>query len=376
MPADDLQCKFTDDEAKFFKQKSDANAEHRFIQISPDKAEFHWKRRINFHETNHLMMKVVDFIQKPKTADIVIKINGDIFNCHMHVLQSYSNFFVNRSRHEKSIELNVEEISAEIFYKIYNWFLSSSKTIERESLIAMMSSAEYLQIEKLLKQCWELVKQVEWFQEDEAFLLYRDAKERKIEMVQTLMRQQVKKYFLTVVATRDFLEMDADEVANWLRMNSLGVNCEAEVFFVAARWLLHEWEERKKYVMCLMKHIRFALLEPWRVIEYKRNELTGELGEILKSQELRKFFENDIYYSVYRQCFKDEYSDYFCDFLYRFGYKRIFQRDLVNDPHWQQNYKNLPYMFEDFRQYLAYIRSNHQIHWTKISYNSQKKPQK
>lgn len=372
----DLHCKFTDDEAKFFKQGNDVNAEHRFVQISPDKAEFQWKRRKNFRETNRLMTKVVDFIQKPKTADTVIKIDGDIFYCHMHVLQSYSNFFVNRSRHEKSIELNVEKISGEIFYKIYNWFLSSTKTVERESLIALMSSAEYLQIEKLLKQCWEIVKQVEWFQEEEAFLLYRDAKERKIEMVQTLMRQQVKKYFLTVVATRDFLEMDADEVANWLRMDSVGVNCEVEVFFVAARWLLHEWEVRKKYVMYLIKHIRFALLEPWRVIEYKRNEMTGELREILKNQELQKFFENDIYYSVYRNCFKDEYSNYFCDFLFRFGYKRIFQRDLINDPYWRETFNGSPYMYEDFRRYISFIRSNHKIHWTKISYNSQKKHQK
>ena len=101
----------------------------------------------------------------------------------------------------------------------------------------------------------------------------------------------------------------------------------------------------------------------------------GELGEILKSQELRKFFENDIYYAVYRQCFKED-SEQFCDFLNRFGCKRIYQRDLVDDPHWQQTYKKSPYMFEHFRQYLVYIRSIHPIHWKQISHIPQKKHQK
>lgn len=358
----DLQYKFTDDEAKFLNQPVDTDVEYRFAQICPFK-ETAWQQKLNFRNTPSLMKKIINHIQKPGTSDIVVKIKEDIFNCHMHILQSYSNLFRTRSRHEKTIELNSERISAEVFYKVYRWLLSSSKSLERESLIAVMSAAEYLQIEKLLKQCWEVVKQVEWFIEEEAFLLYLEAKAKRIEKVQTIMRQQVKKYFLTVASTRDFVEMEADEVANWLRMDTLGVNCEIEIFFVAARWLLYDWEQRKKHVMSLMKHIRFALLEPWRVIEFKRNEMTGVLGEILKNQELQSFFEHDIYYSVYRNCFKDEYSEYFCDFLQRFGYKRVFQRELIDDQFWQENFKSSPYMYEDFLKYLCVIRSNPDSHW-------------
>lgn len=318
------------------------------------------------------MTKVLKHIQTADTSDIEVRVAGTSFNCHMHILQSYSNFFLNRSRHEKVIELDCERVSAEIFYKTYRWMLSSSKSIERKCLIGMMSAAEYLQIEKLLKQCWEIVKQVEWFQEREAFLLYLDAKAKKIEKVQTLMRQQVKKFFLTVVCTRDFVEMEVDEVANWLRMDTLGINCEVEVFFVAARWLLHDWKERQKHVMDLMQHVRFPLIETWRLFQFIHNKETGMLQEMLQNEELTKFIEKAINYSAYRQSFKDEFTEHFCDFLTRSGYKRVFQRDLILDPFWAENFKKIPFNYEGFLHYLSAIRSNIEVHWTKITYDGSK----
>ncbi len=370
---DELQWKFTDDEEKFLKKTQQIEAQARFCQISPDKNEKCWKMGFNFRVTPNFMQKILKQIKSEKNFDIEVKVDKTSFNCQMLILQSYSNFFLNRSRHEKVIELNEKKVSAEIFFKIYRWMISSSKFLDRESLIEMMSAAEYLQIEKLLKQCWEIVKQVEWFQEKEAFLLYLDAKEKKIEKVQTLMRQQVKKYFLTIVSARDFVEMEFNEVANWLRMDTLGVNCEVEIFFAAARWLLYDWNGRQNHLLELMQLVRFPLIETWKLFQFKQNQSSEKLSKILENRELEKLIYKFINYSAYREYFKDEFTEHFCNFLVRFKYKRVFQRDLIEDPFWIQNYKKVPYNYEDFLFYLNFIRSNVKNHWKKIAFDDSKK---
>jgi hypothetical protein len=167
--------------------------------------------------------------------------------------------------------------------------------------------------------------------------------------------------------------MEADEVANWLRMDTLGINCEAEVFFIAARWLLYDWSVRQKFLMKLMQNVRFPLIETWRLFQFIHNKETDEkLKEMLKNEELKKYIEKFINYSAYRQSFKDEFTEHFCDFLTRSGYKRVFQRDLIVDPFWCENFKKIPFNYENFLSYLNQIRSNIESHWLKITYNDVK----
>lgn len=342
------------------------NVEHSIDQICPDKFKFQWRKNPKLAEKDDLKKLIIAEYKKPKSFDILVQIDGKKFECQLLILQCYSEFFASKSKDEKIIQLDVEKIHPTAFYAIYKWMISSSKRIERDGFVSLLIGAEYLKVSQLVEQCWNLIQNISWFKEDQAYLLYKEAKKWKYEKIQSMMMKQVKRIFLTIVSTRDFVEMDKDEVIRWLQLENIGINSEIEIFYAASRWLLHDWMNRKQHLMELMTEVRFGLFASWRIVILRKNESTGRLQELLRNEELQKYLEDNMSYSIYRSCFESTDFDRFMDFLQRFGYKQLFERDIIVDPYWQKCHQKSLYSYDDFLKYLQVIKSNAQIHWTKI----------
>lgn len=212
-------------------------------------------------------------------------------------------------------------------------------------------------------QIWNLIQDGEKFQESEAYLLYLEAKYCRCEKVQLMMMSRVQKFFMTVVCSEEFLMMEPYEIHKWLGLDSIGINSEVDVFYSAARWLLHDWELRKEYLMSLMKLVRFGLIEPWRIVEYRMNKNMEKLTQLLANDELQANLESSLSYAVYRVSCNDDSSERFADFLSRFGFKRFYSRDLMIDPLWQRAFKNSSYSYDHFEEYLNIVRSNAFVNW-------------
>lgn len=332
-------------------------------QICPDSSSNHWKNLPEINEKTTLMQKLSDIYHQDNTTDVCIKIDDKIYNCHMLILQSYSKFFQSHSKHEQFIQL---DMNPEIFCTIYKWMLSDTKQIYRKGFVQLLIGAQYLQVDMLEQQCWNLIQDGSKFQEAEAFMLYLEARSPKCQKIQSMMLQRVQKFFLTVVCCKEFVQMEPDEIKSWLKLDSIAVNLEVEIFYSVARWVLYDWNARKMLLNDLMTLVRFGLMEPWRIVEFRSNKKTGKLKAILESNELQNMLESGMSYAIYRNSYEDS-SEQFADFLARFNYKRLNMRDLLTDIYWQQTYGKSQYTFEQFEEYLCKIRSNATNYWTNLS---------
>lgn len=346
-------------------EKSETSAQERVYsidRIAPDPYLDHWKSALLIPKKSNLLKKIAAEFAKPESFDVSILIGNEVFNCIMVILQSYSKFFKSRSRHEKTITLESTKISSMIFQKIYEWILKKSKSVSREGLIPLLMSAEYLQIDLLEQQIWNLIQDGARFQENEAFLLYLEAKQWKFEKIQGMMMHRVQRFFMCIVCTEEFLKMEPKEIERWLQLDSIGVNSEVDVFYSASRWLLHDWSDRKEYLMDVMKQVRFGLIEPWRIVEYRQNKNTGKIKKILDNSELQALLEPSLSYSIYRIS-KDELSEEFGDFLTRFGLKRLFSRESP-DENWRRFYSDSTFTYENFEDNLLNkLRPNLLANW-------------
>lgn len=331
-------------------------------RISPDSNLDDWKISPSTEKKSLLIKNINGKFKEPNSFDISIQIGADIFNCFFLTLQSYSNFFKSRSIHERVINLSSSRIASEVFIKIYEWMIKSSKLIERDDLILLLMGAQYLEVELLKQQIWNLIQDGDKFQECEAFLLYVEAKLCGCEKVKDMMMHRVQQFFMTVVCSEEFLEMEPDEIQKWLNLDSIGINMEVEVFYAAALWLFHDWEERKSNLLVLMKCVRFGLISPWRIVEFRLNKNMGRLTEILRNSELQIILESSLSYATYRSCFQDYSCAQFNDFLHRFDFQRLHPRENFNSQ-WQTLYKNSSYRFEDFEEYLRILKANAFTSW-------------
>ena len=336
-------------------------------RIVPDPYFDNWKISPASQKTSYLMRSLFEQFNDPESneiQDVKVQIGNSFESCFMLVLQSYSKFFRNRSRHEKIVILDGLQITPEVFQKIYIWMLDSSKAVERDGLVTMLIGAQYLKVDLLMQQIWHLIQDGEKFQECEAFLLYIEAKQSNCEKIQSMMISRVKQFFMTVVCTEEFLNMDLTEIVNWLKLDSIAVNSELDVFYSAVRWLLYDWDDRKNYLMDVMKQVRFGLIEPWRICEFRLNKNVEKLKKVLENNQLQSTLSSNLSYSTYRNCFQDDLSEQFQDFLTRFEFKRLFPRENLNYD-WQTKYKGSTYTYERFEECLIDLRLTAFSHWNK-----------
>lgn len=171
---------------------------------------------------------MIDIIMKHDKTDVEILINQTTFRCHMIVLQCYSKYFDNITDNPKVIPLPSNEVTPKAFYMIYKWMLSYDPVIGRKEILEFLKASQYLQIECAASQCWACICDHQ-FVEDTAFLLYVEAREVGLLDVQKAMSSRICNFFLRLVASKDFLDLSADEVVVFLSSNSIGVHTEMEV---------------------------------------------------------------------------------------------------------------------------------------------------
>lgn len=100
----------------------------------------------------------------------------------------------------------------------------SYRDLNRENVLDIFNAAKYLKIRDLIEQCWAFIDNPDVFTEDTAFLLYIDAKDKNLPEVRELMLPRIQKFFLMLVSSQDWLELELDDVQNFLQSNYICVN--------------------------------------------------------------------------------------------------------------------------------------------------------
>ncbi|KYM96591.1 Kelch-like protein 26 [Cyphomyrmex costatus] len=277
-----------------------------------NKQPINWNNII-LPEKSDLYQELAIRITNYKNADCVIRIDHDEFHCHLLVLQSYSTFFDEKNC--KNIDLSGSSMTSKAFSIIYDWMISpineSCQLLRRDNILEIFMAAQYLGIKELEEQCWAFIDNDELFSEDTAFLLYLDAKKINNTAVMELMVPRIMKFFLMLVSTKDFLELSVDELCLLLKSNYICVNSEMEVLMSAVRWLMHDWNERKRNMLEVLKCVRFGLIAPWQLVDVKRNPENPEFMELMSYSEVQKMVDDGLAFVIIKYWYGNQTEDYY-----------------------------------------------------------------
>ncbi|XP_072944216.1 uncharacterized protein [Epargyreus clarus] len=246
-------------------------------------------------------------------TDTVIHIGREEFHCHHMVLQIYSSFFELNTR--RVIELPIENVKPEAFHTIYDWMIysgqESSKVLRRENVLDLFCAAQYLVIKDLEEQCWSFMVNESLFTEDTAFVLFREARAKGVTVVMDLMVPRVKRFFLPLVASKDFLELELEELMTFLRSNYICVTSEIEVLMAGVRWLHGDWSSRSCFAIDVMRCVRFGLISPWQLVDIKRNPDNAEILEIVNEPEVQQMVDDGLAYVIIKYWYGNNSNNYY-----------------------------------------------------------------
>lgn len=241
---------------------------------------FQWTgEETHMPEKSDLLQMICERIKNNLSPDVTIRIKDKKFECHSIVLTCYMNLSEEMKCTRKEIALNENKISYETFVEIYHWMLTepdkSHMKLSRSNVLQLLEAAKYLAVEELENQCWAFINNEEIFNEATAFFMYLNAKQstsaESREPIMQLMLPRIQTFFLILVSSKNWIELDMKDVCALLSSNYTLVRCELEIFMSAVRWLQADWNTRKQCVVKVMQCVRFGLMSPFHLVQIRQS---------------------------------------------------------------------------------------------------------
>ncbi|XP_053625412.1 uncharacterized protein LOC128683624 isoform X2 [Plodia interpunctella] len=269
--------------------------------------------RVQLPKKQDLFQEFYRRIHTHVNTDTIVHIGEDGFHCHRIVLQIYSTFFQRNSHRE--IELPTSQVTSEAFQTIYEWMIfsgpDSNKVLRRDNVLDVFSAAQFLSIKDLEDQCWAFIVSEDLFIEDTAFTLYREARIKGMTPVTELMIPRVMRFFLPLVSSKDFVELELQEILPFFKSNYICVTSEIEVLMAGVRWLNADWPERQQYTVEVMRCVRFGLISPWQLVDIKRNPDNEEILEIVNEPEVQQMVDDGLAYVIIKYWYGNNSKNYY-----------------------------------------------------------------
>ncbi|KAH8355249.1 hypothetical protein KR093_009522, partial [Drosophila rubida] len=316
-------------------------------------------------------------VENHLSTTVQIEINKMYFNCHLLVLQSYSKFFLELDVVPLVVTLPEEKVSQKAFMVIYKWMISDEPTLERKSILEVFVAATYLRIESLLLHCWKYFKDIECFNEDSACILYIETKNNPaLDIVRNLMLTRIRKFLLTFVATRDFLDVPINHLIYLLSSSDICINTEVEILFIMVRWLGHDWMQRQTHVSSLIPCIRLDWMPLWYLLYVRQVETHKLVKELINSRKVNAIFNeaiSKITSKMYEQKVDDK-SENSLDMITSSEQRKWIQDEMCPYFH----HIGCPYTrnisFAQFESYLTALQGQSRYRWATVELIDLKEP--
>ncbi|KAH8388087.1 hypothetical protein KR093_011599, partial [Drosophila rubida] len=200
-----------------------------------------------------------EMLEKNEGAYMRVEIATYVFECIPSLLKVYSNWFAALKWNIDCVMLDERDVPPKGFKAIYKW-MRTQHEIKYKHVLRALQAAKYLKIDLLETDLWAVLSKPE-VREKQAFEVFSNSGSMALlGDVRGLMLSRIRKYFLPLVATKDFGKLHLDQLIDLLKLTSIGVNSEIEVLFAAVRWIIYNSRDRLQYMEDIMACVRFLYL--------------------------------------------------------------------------------------------------------------------
>ncbi|KAH8355208.1 hypothetical protein KR093_008305, partial [Drosophila rubida] len=214
--------------------------------------------------------------------NLELKIGNSFMHVDRYLFYNYASAFKKNYNHY--MELPTHKVPINLMAKVYNWFLNGNNQLSLgEDFLAIYEMSKFLGIRRILEQFWFTFSTSSslglW--ELGAYKAYLKARDMPCSDLMSILLSRIRKCFLPIVASIEFLQMNATELSYLFKLNTICVNSEDEIFFAAVHWLEYDWSQRQEYIVQLMNNVRFRLISPWlqrSILHQPENNVISEVG--------------------------------------------------------------------------------------------------
>ncbi|KAH8317433.1 hypothetical protein KR074_000516, partial [Drosophila pseudoananassae] len=207
------------------------------------------------------------------------------FDCIPSLLKCYSVWFATRDWRLQEFKFEANDVPAIGFEMLYKW-MRTTEVPELDNVVPTLQAANHLKVSLLYDGLWARVCD-ESVQEKIAFRCYLQAQNLpQLGQLREIMLIRVRNYFLPLVGSQEFMDLDVNVLEKILLLDTLGVNTEIEVFFAVLRWVGNcpkLVNERLPHLQRLMECVRFQYMPTAFLFDLRNSCNRADNSELFRS---------------------------------------------------------------------------------------------
>eukprot|EP00102_Acyrthosiphon_pisum_P015469 XP_008186033.2 PREDICTED: kelch-like protein 2 [Acyrthosiphon pisum] len=154
--------------------------------------------------------------------------------------------------------VNIRELDSTILQVLVDYIYTGEIMVTKENVQVLLPAANVLQLEYVINACAEFLQK----QLDASNCIGIRAFADLHNCTELLASSEtlIKKQFLEVVKSDEFLSLSSEDVVKIISCNDLAVPYEEKVFESVIKWVKKDLDQRKDFLTELMEHVRLPII--------------------------------------------------------------------------------------------------------------------
>ena len=193
-------------------------------------------------------------------CDVTVAVKGKEFKAHKPVLAAASPFFLSllesdmRESNEQLIRIELEEATAAVMEEVLKYIYTGNVSVTEESGHNLIATADYLLMPGLKTAACDFLRKN--LIPDNCLCNYYFADKYQCTELKESSSKVIQKRFSIVMETDDFLNLDVEQVMEWVSSDNVIVKAEEQIFHGIVKWVSHNKSEREKDFPELLRQVR------------------------------------------------------------------------------------------------------------------------
>uniref|UniRef100_A0A1B6D3P4 Kelch-like protein diablo n=1 Tax=Clastoptera arizonana TaxID=38151 RepID=A0A1B6D3P4_9HEMI len=198
-------------------------------------------------------------------CDATIQVENENFCVHKIILGTCSPYFRALFRNSEDT-YKLDGIRSDIFKIIMDYAYMQKTTIDRDNVILLLLSADYLYIDGITRLCLDFIK--EEIHLKNCFYILRFARDHSFLDLKNQAYAYIMKNFSDIFKySPELMNSTVDELEEIIGSYDLNVKNEDIVWEAVIAWIEHDPINNRRHLARLMPNVRFGLLDPQYFIE-------------------------------------------------------------------------------------------------------------
>ena len=201
--------------------------------------------------------------QSNDLCDVVIVVEGHRFHAHRIVLASISDYFhtmfLGDFAERRQTEITLHNVDAASMTTLIDYAYTGTAQCAVHEVEQLYASAHFLRFDDVVAECSKWLMSHADLSNCLHLGLFADRYSDSLLM--SVSDRTAAVNIVDVDDTEEFLELSVEHLRRIIALDELGVRVEEQVLLVMSKWMMHDYESRKKHAKVLLNEVRLRLID-------------------------------------------------------------------------------------------------------------------